>query len=43
LEEGRIKGVEGYASQPGEDQTILADTASAADHWYENIIRQMFG
>jgi len=38
-----IIGVEGFASEPGEDDGVRAATAKAADRWYEGITRKMFG
>ena len=39
----RIEGIEGFASQVGEDSTARKATAEAAERWYTNITAAMFG
>ncbi len=41
--DGRIKGIEGHASQSGEDASSRATTAAAAERWYKEMIADMFG
>ena len=43
VNDGLIVGVEGFASEPGEDDGVCAATAKAADRWYADITRKMFG
>ena len=43
VNDGLIVGVEGFASEPGEDDGVRAATAKAADRWYADITRKMFG
>lgn len=42
-EEGRITGYEGYSSEAGEDVDTRSATAGAADRWYEDLTRKVFG
>jgi len=39
----RIEGIEGYASQAGEDANVRKATAEAAKKWYGEITTAMFG
>lgn len=41
-EAGRLAGVTGFASQPGEDESTRQATAAEGDAWYAAIIREMF-
>lgn len=43
VENGRINGIEGYASRPGEGESTRADTAAAAERWYDDLVHEMFG
>ena len=36
-------GVEGFASEPGEDDCVRAAMAKATDRWYADITWKMFG
>ena len=40
---GRIKGVTGFASQPGEDDDLRRATAAEGDAWFATVTREMFG
>ena len=42
-DKGRITGYEGFSSEPGEADDIRAATAGAADRWYEDLTRTVFG
>jgi NADPH-dependent 2,4-dienoyl-CoA reductase/sulfur reductase-like enzyme len=39
----RIEGIEGFASQAGEDSTVRKATSEAAERWYAEITTAMFG
>jgi len=39
----RIAGVEGHASQLGEDPAERARTAESAEHWFKRMVADMFG
>lgn len=42
-EQGRITGYEGNSSEAGEDEDTRSATAKAADRWYEDLTRKVFG
>jgi len=41
--EGRITGIEGYGSAVDEDDAARAATADAADRWYDDLTKALFG
>ena len=43
VNDGLIVGVEGFASEPGEDDCVRAAMAKAADRWYADITRKKSG
>ncbi len=42
IADGRINGVEGYSSDPGEDRDVRRGTAQKAEQWYKTVTSEMF-